>query len=143
MTAIVFLIAATGLMAADNADELNKKELQKLQGTWKLQSAIVANKDYPVKDLVAQTIVFADDSVTCRDINNGKKAKAKLDASKSPPVVTFYDDKGKAVREAVYQFDGESLKWVFTDGIGQDHSSVSFTKTGIDYAILTYKRDKK
>jgi uncharacterized protein (TIGR03067 family) len=149
MQSFAGLIAAAGLLllAADKADDANKADLDKLQGTWKLQSAQVAGKDYGGKaDLVAQTITFANDQATCKDIP-GDKATAKVDATKTPATLTFTDKNGKVVRLAAYQFDGDDLKWAFLDlrayPPGKDLPADLFSKPGVDYMVLTYKRDKK
>ena len=139
-----FTSFAAGPLAAQGAGEQNKKDLDKLQGTWKLQSAGMAGKKLPaktIKSLTAQTIIFAGEDVTCKDVPGGQ-ARAKLDAAKTPPVITFADKSGKIVREAVYQFDGEDLKWAFVP-LGQKHRADLFSKPGIDEVIITYKRDQK
>jgi uncharacterized protein (TIGR03067 family) len=135
---------AAGLLAAEGAGDQNKKDLDKLQGTWKLQSAGMAGKKLPaktVKSITAQTITFAGENVTCKDIPGGQ-AKAKVDATNTPPAIRFSNKDRKVVREAVYQFDGEALKWAFVP-LGQKHREDLFSKPGIDEVILTYKRDQK
>jgi uncharacterized protein (TIGR03067 family) len=89
MKVIGTLVIAVGLVAVGNAQDQNKKELDKLQGTWKIQNAKIAGKDYPAKSLVAQTITFSGETITCKEIK-GTTAKAVVDSTKMPPVVMLY-----------------------------------------------------
>jgi uncharacterized protein (TIGR03067 family) len=142
MKAIGTLIVAAGLLAVANAqDDQNKKKLEKLQGTWKILNAKIGGSDYPIKNLVAQTIAFSGDTITCKDIQ-GDTAKAVLDTAKTPAVVFCKDKKGKVAREFLYQVVGDTLKVTFYP-TGTKPPADPFTKPTTDYAVLTYKREKK
>jgi uncharacterized protein (TIGR03067 family) len=141
MKAIGTVIIATALLAGSGAQEQNKKELDKLQGTWTIQAAKVAGNDYPVKDLVAQTITFTGDSIRCKEIE-GNTAKAVPDATKTPPVMRCVNKKGKVAREFVYQQDGDRLRVIFIPAGAKQPADV-FAKPPVDLMVMTFKRKKK
>jgi uncharacterized protein (TIGR03067 family) len=140
MKAIGTILLAAGLAAVASAQDQDK-ELEKLQGTWKIQSAKVGKSDYDAKTLSAQTINFAGDTITCKEIKGGS-GKAVIDTAKKPPTVSCQDKKGKVVREFVYQVEDDTLKVIFYP-TGTKMAADSFDKPPVDLMVITYKREKK
>jgi uncharacterized protein (TIGR03067 family) len=137
-------LAAAGLLltAADNPDDATKKDLAKLQGTWKVQSAQKGGKDVAADDLVFNELTF--DGVKMTMIKDGKPTKdatIKIDPSKKPATVDVLDG-DKIVKRGLYDFDGETLKLAVTSK-GDDRPTELASKPDSDVTVLVLKREKK
>ncbi len=142
MKMMATMLLAAALVAVASAHEQDT-DLDKLQGTWKIQNAKIGKSDYPAKDLSAQTITFAGDTITCKEISTkGNTGKAVIDSEKKPPVVNCQDKNGKVVRNFAYQLDGDTLKVIFYP-TGAKMAADSFDKPPTDLMVITYKREKK
>src|SRR5262249_12371230 len=77
------------LAAADNPqDPASKKDLDGLQGTWKLVSAMQDGKALPENKVKKTTIVFKEDTFLfpgSAEYATSRAGTIKIDASKTPP----------------------------------------------------------
>src|SRR5262249_24839523 len=74
-------------VAAPVPAEKEKKDEDKIQGTWAVVSLEAGGKKAPDDQVKNVTFVFKDDTVTINDPKREEKAKIKLDASKKPKAI--------------------------------------------------------
>ena len=76
------------LIAADKpANPLSKRDLYRLQGTWKLVSAMQAGKALPEEKVKKTTIVFKDDTFRfpgSAEYATSRSGTITIDATKTP-----------------------------------------------------------
>ena len=89
MKSRLLMIVAVGLLlaAADSQDPSSKKDLEGLQGTWKLVSAMKDGKALPKGKVKKTTIVIKDDTFRFPGLAEDATSRAgtfKLDATKKP-----------------------------------------------------------
>jgi uncharacterized protein (TIGR03067 family) len=140
-----FALAAVGLMllAADGSDDATRKDLEKLQGAWKVEAAQQAGKDVAVDKLSMQGLVVEGDKATFKDPKTSDHdATIKLDASKKPATIDFVNKDGKVLKQGLYQIDGDDLKLAFLSGEKGRPSELA-SKAGSDVVVLVLKRMKK
>src|SRR5260370_21353555 len=139
-------VAAAGLLLAAPApaEDLNKKDLEKLQGTWKVVSAVEWGDAVPA-DKVGDIRLTIDGDKVATTGGPGKDAKAtiKLDASKSPPAIDVTpDDKDAPTMLGVYQLDGDTLK-IALNRKGKDRPAEVASKADSGVGLMVLKREKK
>jgi uncharacterized protein (TIGR03067 family) len=108
--ALLFIAAADG-----SRNDETKKDLQRLQGTWAFVSVEENGVKKPQRDLKGMenriNWTFAG-NVLFRNLASDKaKGGFRIDASKQPKEIDFFDYAGKGVTaRGIYAFDGEQLK---------------------------------
>ena len=140
------IVAAIGVsLATDNSlDPASKKDLDGLQGTWKLVSAMRDGEALP-KDKVKQTtIVIKDDTFLFPDLAEyatSKEGTIKLDATKNPKQMDATSTE-KEVMLGIYKLDGDRYKVCFAP-TGKPRPSELASKPGTGNLLQVWKRKKE
>jgi uncharacterized protein (TIGR03067 family) len=149
----LFLSAAVGLATlgftafvfADDA--ANKKDKEKLQGTWQAVSGEREGKDDP--EAAQHSLVFDGEKFM---IKRGDQVFVqgtfKIDASKSPKTmdidITEGPDKIKdKTAQAIYALDGDNLTWCVAEPGSAERPEKLATKEGAKHMLVKLKREKK
>src|SRR5262245_13787207 len=111
----IFIIASAGFLFAspapkDDPTNAAKKELEKFQGTWVVESAKADGNEIP--DTKGKTITIAGDQMILFG-QDDKKGNFTIDPSKNPRQINMQpreDDKNKQPAPGIYEFDGDTLK---------------------------------
>ena len=109
MKAQLLMIAAVGLsLAADNAeDPVSKKDLDKLQGSWKLVSAMRDGEALPADEVKKTSMVIKGDTFlfpkSAEDATS-KEGTFRLDATKTPKQMDTTSSE-KEVMLGIYELD--------------------------------------
>jgi uncharacterized protein (TIGR03067 family) len=147
-TALVLLIAL-GLAK----DDAVKKEMDKLQGEWKVAGAQKDGKDLTeadrrkLSDFFLVKAVIKDDTVQLwiqekeNDAKGGDAIRYQLDLTKNPKTIQLGDD-----LPAIYSLDGDTLKVCFHDELSKKTedrpTSLDTSKNDRAYLFIL-KRAKK
>jgi uncharacterized protein (TIGR03067 family) len=142
-----FLIIATiGVsLAADNSlNPASKKDLDGLQGSWKLVSAM-RDGEALLKDKVKKTtIVIKDDTFLFPELAEyatSKDGTIKLDATKKPKQMDATSTE-KEVMLGIYELDGDRYKVCFAP-TGKPRPIEFASKPGSGNLLQVWKRKKK
>ena len=146
--AVGVLLAAIGLAAAAVADDAaDKKDKEKLQGTWAAVSGEKEGKEDP--EAKEHALVFEGDKFSVKKGDQVVvRGTFKIDASKSPKTMDIEisegpeDVKGKTA-QAIYALDGDELTWCVAEpGSGKRPEKLA-TKEGVKHMLVKLKREKK
>jgi uncharacterized protein (TIGR03067 family) len=146
---ILFALAAALLgagLAATPATAEEKKDLDKVQGTWKFTEMEQDGQPAP-KGEDMPTIVFEKDKFTVKD-PAGKVLQAGtqvLDDSKKPKTVDAKVTEGEGTGTTmlgIYELDGDTLKACF-DPQGKKRPTEFKTTAGSGLMLVVLKREKK
>jgi uncharacterized protein (TIGR03067 family) len=139
---LIGVAAATLLLAAPAPDDPTKKDQERIQGTWKVDS-IQAPDGAAQPDAADMRMTFdVEKVVMTKGGNEFKKGTFKLDASKKPPAIDLTDDKDKMAALGIYQLDGDTLKIaVAKEGAERPKEFKPDKDAGVGVVVL--KRDKK
>jgi uncharacterized protein (TIGR03067 family) len=113
--ALVLAVAVVA-MAADAKDDANKKDLQALQGTWKVQKMVREGQEAPAEAIAKVRFVFEGNKARIETAGpGGDAATFTLDATQSPKVITLTPAKMKVVALGIYELDGDTLRLCLTN----------------------------
>lgn len=121
MNVMIILSACAGLSFAADApkDDAVKKELEKFQGTWVVESAKVKGEEF--EDMKGKKIAFDGDRFTLVG-KADKKTTVKLDPSKNPRQFDLIDpefaNKKREPIPGIYEIEGDSLKLAVAEASG-------------------------
>jgi uncharacterized protein (TIGR03067 family) len=136
-------VAGLVVAAAPRQDDANKKDLEKLQDTWKLESAQVAGKDVPPAEIEKMPLqfTFKGDKVTIEENGRPTEGTIKLDAAKKPATMDLTPAKGDFTVLALYELEEDTLKLCFIKESKERPKSLD--TTGTKASLLVFKRVKK
>ena len=140
------IIAAIGVsLAANNTQDLAfKKDLDGLQGSWKLVSAMRDGQALPKDKVKKTTIVIKDDTFLFPDsaeYATSKEGTIKLDATAKPKQMDATSTE-KEVMLGIYELDGDRYKVCFAP-TGKPRPSEFASKPGSGNLLQVWKRKKR
>ncbi len=131
-------------LAADNPqDPASKKDLNGLQGTWKLVSAMKDGEALPEDKVKNTSIVIKDDTFVfpeSAEYATSKEGTIKLDATKKPKQMDATDR--EKVMLGIYKLDGDRYKVCFAP-TGKPRPSEFASKPGSGNLLQVWKRKKE
>ncbi len=139
---IGLILAAGLLIAADKAQEKAvKKELDMLQGSWTITSAMKDGK--PDEGLKNGKLVFTGDKFTRTANGTTAQGTIKLNPAAKPKTLdgtfTSGDKKGQTV-PAIYTLEGATLK-ICSSLVGKERPKDFSDKAGSGHLLIVLKRD--
>jgi uncharacterized protein (TIGR03067 family) len=137
------IVVVTGLLPGADAEKEAKQELDRLQGTWVLESVETKGAELP-KDTIAKNVlaIRGDKLITTSGGKVLAEATFKIDPTKSPRWIdqTFKNKEGKlVVRPGIYELTGDTLRLAF------DRERPKELKTTPESSlnVTVYKRQEK
>jgi uncharacterized protein (TIGR03067 family) len=134
------MLFAFGLGTATAQDDQAKKDLEKLQGSWKAETAIMGGEKAPAEQLAKMGLTFKGNEVIPAE-NPKDVATIKLDPSKKPAQMDL-TEKNKTVSQGIYEIDGDTLKLCFSEP-GEGRPKTFESPKGKPTFFLVLKRVKK
>ena len=118
------LLAVAGLLlAADAPKDAANKELDRLQGTWVMESLEIDGKTVPADKIKDATLTIKGDRYITKTGGKEYVARiARIDPSKKPKEIDMSfpsGPEGDKVAAGIYELDGDRLKLVRAQAAGQ------------------------
>jgi uncharacterized protein (TIGR03067 family) len=136
----LILVAALAAVAADDA---NKKDLARMQGTWKVKSLTEGSKEAPAEEVAKMKFVIDGNKMTVyAGETKAVELTVKLDASKNPAAIDLRNDEQKETMLAIYQLGGDTLK-ICGDRPGKERPTEFEVKAGTEMGLIVLQREKK
>jgi uncharacterized protein (TIGR03067 family) len=148
-TRCLAVLAVVLLLAADDAKDAKKKDLDLLQGTW-TASSVEFNGDKVEADIVKNLSVVIDgDKMTIKgesvEVEKYGKATLKIDPTTTPKIIdisiTGGDEKGTTF-EGIYEVDKDEWKLCIKLA-GKERPAKFESKAGTQDVLAVFKREKK
>lgn len=141
MCAILLCVLPFAGAAEPTKEELAKKELEKLQGTWKLVAVEWRGEKIDVAGKVPESF---DMVISGSKMTVGKyEATLVIDPTTDPKLLDMNYTKEKVTHESIYRIEGDTLTLCWRRGIGpaKDRPIAFKTDDKTDYEIRVYKRE--
>src|SRR4051794_3508030 len=141
----LLLLSAVGLaLGADEpSDSASKKDLQGLQGTWKLVSAMQNGRALAEEKVKKTSIVFKGDTFLFPDLAEDATSRAgtiKIDATKKPRQMDAIST-AKETMLGIYELDGDNYKVCFAPA-GKPRPTEFGSKVGSGHIFQVWERKK-
>ena len=124
-------------------DSATKEDLEGLQGTWRLLSAMEDGKSLPEDEVKQTTIVIKDDTFRFPHLAEDATSKAgtiKLDATKKPKQMDTVSTE-KEVMLGIYELEGDGYTVCFAM-VGKPRPSEFTSKSGSGNIFQVWEREK-
>jgi uncharacterized protein (TIGR03067 family) len=141
------LIVVAVVMAATTASPggpapANKKDMDKLHGTWLLHSGTKDGEVAPADEVAKVKIAVEGDKITLWEDRRAITANVKLNAVAKPPAIDIGIRGGKQNIKGIYELDGDTLKLCLALP-GNDRPKEFVSQAGSGTRLMTLKREKK
>jgi uncharacterized protein (TIGR03067 family) len=138
------LLLAFLLPAADPKEDA-KKDLEKMQGTWKVEKLVRDGTEAPAEMRAKMNVVIAKNKMTVQTEGRpGEEAEITLDPSTKPAQFDFTpgNPNDKNLRKGLYKFDGDTLYLCWTRGGGERPKAFE-SKPQSMVVVFELKKEKK
>jgi uncharacterized protein (TIGR03067 family) len=142
---VLILIAAacTSAFRADETKDTAKKDLEALQGEWKLVSATRDGKTMPTDDVKVMKCTIKGDKFTItRDGKVVEGGAVKLDAAKTPREIDLPLGDGKKTALGIYELSGGKYKMCYSPP-GKERPKDFEAQEGTGRTLSVWEREKK
>ena len=141
---LVMLAVGLGISgaAADEAKDAGKKELEALQGQWKLVSTTREGKDMPQDMVKALKCTKGDKFTVARDGIAVEEGTLKLDTTKKPREIDMALGDGKQIALGIYELSEDTCKLCYAPP-GKERPKAFGAKEGTGYPLSECQREKK
>ena len=131
------------LMGADQPSDAAKKDLEKLQGEWKIEKAQRGGEAAPAELLGKLSLTIKGDSMTVSEGSaRDEKATISLDPGKSPAAIDIKPARpGRETVLGIYKLNGDSLTLCWSKEGARPTEFASKPKS--DQVLFVLKRAKK
>jgi uncharacterized protein (TIGR03067 family) len=134
------LLTAVLVFAAPAPAE-EKKDEEKIQGTWTVVSRETDGKKTPDAELKALKVAIKDGTLTIDDGKKKEKVSYKLDPSKKPKAIELTTESGKETTPGIYELDGDGLKLCWSEKVAGRPTEFA-SKAGSGQSVIVLKRAK-
>ncbi len=141
LIALLLIVFAT-MSVANSAGGPDDAKL--IQGTWQMQTAELAGKEFPEEIRKSIKLVLTGDKYLVTAGKEPDEGTCKLDPSKTPKALDITGVKGPNVGKtflAIYELKGDELR-VCYDLSGKQRPKEFKTSEGTQLFLVTYKRQK-
>jgi uncharacterized protein (TIGR03067 family) len=142
---VLVLIAAacTSVLGAEETKDAAKKDLEALQGEWKLVSATRDGKTMPADDVKVMKCTIKGDKFTITRAGKAvEQGTVKLDAAKKPRAIDLPLGDGKKTALGIYELSGGKFKMCYSPP-GKDRPKDFEAKEGTGHTLSVWQREKK
>jgi uncharacterized protein (TIGR03067 family) len=138
------LLLALVMPAADPKEDA-KKDLEKMQGTWKVQKLVNNGTEAPAEVVAKMSVVIEKNKMTVQSEGRpGEVAEVTLDPSQKPAHYDFTptNPNDNKPRQGLYKFDGDKLYLCWTRGGGGRPKDLE-SKPESMIVVFELKKEKK
>ena len=138
------VVLVLGLVSAAQGPANAKKDLDKLQGTWKRTAAEMDGKKVSADELQKTTLTIKSDEYVLKMGDQTRKGHIKLDPTKKPKQIDIISgagpNKGKSLL-GIYELEGDTFRYCIAQA-GKDRPTEFASRPGSGQGLYVNKREK-
>jgi len=137
-------VFALGLSAAA-ADDTERDELARLNGTWKAVTAVQDGKDLPKAEAEAMVLTVAGEKYSFKTIDQQIEGTHKLDPTKKPKQIEATRTKGPDAGQkmlGIYELKDDTFTVCFAAAGKTERPTELKSEPGSGNKLITLKREK-
>jgi uncharacterized protein (TIGR03067 family) len=140
---VLMILSTTLCWAADAKEEAVKKEMDRLQGTWKILKSSKEGRAKSEEELKRMQVVIAGDKLTVKESTGGETTTPfTIDPGKKPPTIDITLEKSKPTIYGIYELDKDTLKICFSL-VGNKRPDKFVASENSGTGLLILQREKK
>jgi uncharacterized protein (TIGR03067 family) len=141
--AVLLLLAAGALAAADAPADAAKKDLERMQGDWAADSYVTDGMKLPDDDAQAYFRTIQGDTYTVSRYKRVLgKGTIRLDAAQTPKAIDALPAGRDKPLLGIYELAGERMKLCFA-GPGKERPKAFTSEGGSGHTLTVWVREKK
>jgi uncharacterized protein (TIGR03067 family) len=133
------------MVAADDPRDAVKKEYDKFEGTWKMESFTMDGKPAPIETFAAFRMTLKGENFSTVAAEEKSNGTYKVDPSKSPKTIDITFTGGQLdglTMLGVYELDGDTYTVCLPPGRGSERPKELASKPGSGLVLEVFKRVK-
>jgi uncharacterized protein (TIGR03067 family) len=133
------------LMAAEDPKDAVKKEYDKFEGTWRMESFLMDGKPSPIKDFADFKMTLKGETFTTDGAEGKSSGTYKVDPTKKPKtldIVFSSGPNGGVTMLGIYELDGDTYKVCLPTAPGAERPKEMASKEGSGLVLEVFKRVK-
>jgi uncharacterized protein (TIGR03067 family) len=133
------------IVAADDPKDLVKKEYDRFEGTWKMESFTFDGKPSPIEDFADFRMTLKGETFSTVTAQEKTKGTYTIDPSKSPKTIdiTFSGEQRDGVTMlGIYELDGDTYTVCLPAGPAKERPKELASKPGSGLVLEVFKRVK-
>jgi uncharacterized protein (TIGR03067 family) len=133
------------LMAVEEPKDAIKKEYDKFEGTWKMESFMMDGKPSPSKDFADFKMTLKGDTFATEGADGKSSGTYKIDPTKKPKTLDINFINGAldgVTMLGVYELDGDTYKVCLPTAPGAERPKELASKKGSGLVLEVFKRIK-
>ena len=142
----LFLLAFGLLIAADQPrDDAIKQEMNKLDGTWVVQSVVRDPREKGEGEGKGLRIIISDENIVAKSPGEDKslgKATIKIDPTKKLKTVDIASEGEKEEVQGIYELEGDTLRVCWGLSEKKIRPTQFTSKQGSGQSLVVLKREK-
>lgn len=138
---LAFALLTGGTAAAQ--DDAARKDLERMQGTWRMEALEVNGKLVPPAKLESATLVIKGDRYVVTVKGRPQETVIALDPGRKPKAIDMVFKEGTnkdKVHKGIYALEGDTLKICRGLGPDQERPTEFGTWPDTNYFLVTWKR---
>ena len=139
---VVLALLSTTACSRSRSPDLAKEDLDKLQGTWRIESSWWNGAPEP-EAARSVTILFQGDKfiVVDRD-GNRQEETIRLMPDQTPKAIDCWSNNGGQASPGIYELEGDSLRWCSPLGNAKVRPTEFSSQRGSKKYLLVLRREK-
>ena len=141
---LLLVIGVVFLLAADDANQEVKKEMDRFQGTWRMVSLEAGQNKLTEDALKDFRLKIEGDKFTATEGTSENHGTFKVDPTKKPKTIdiTMIQGEKRQTLLGIYELEGDTYK-LCGDMSGKSRPTEFAIKPGSGYILEVLKREKK
>ena len=119
-----------------------RDDLDKLQGTWRIESSLWNGDPQPEADMHMRIIFQGNKLIVVDNDNQRKEETIKLMPDQHPKAIDYWSKRGSQAAPGIYSLEGDTFTWCSATGRNKVRPTSFSSQPGSKQSVLVLRREK-